>query len=469
MPAVEPSSPSVAGLLLTGGRSRRMGTDKATVEMDGAPLAARLASVLGAALDGPVLEVGPGYTDLPAVAEGRPGDGPLSAVAAGARALRAAGHEGPAVVLACDLPFADETLVRFLADQPGTAVPVVDGRVQPLCARYDGPALAAAPGLVTGGARAMQALLDVVPVRLLGEDDWGRVVEPQHFVDVDTPEDLARAATVRRPTTPVRVLVADAGRLTERPDTVVTEEPLEIRVAGPDEEFAPVNVTMRTPGHDFELAVGWLFAEGVVEKADDVAAIRYCALGEDEPQQYNIVSVRLTQGVDLGEVARSVTTTASCGVCGTASLDHLVLRCAPLPPGEPVSMSVLQTLPDRLRAAQSLFDRTGGLHGAALGTADGVLVAVREDVGRHNAVDKLLGHALLARRLPLAQHVLVVSGRVSYEIVQKAAVAGIPVLCAVSAPSSLAVETADRLGITLLGFVRDGRANVYTHPERVTP
>jgi FdhD protein len=468
MPAMGTSSPSVAGLLLTGGRSRRMGTDKATVEVGGVPLAQRLAAVLAAALDGPVLEVGPGRTALPTAPEDRPGDGPLAAVAAGARALRAGGHDGAAVVLACDLPFADEALVRFLADQPGTAVPVVDGRVQSLCARYDGAALAAAPGLVAGGARAMQALLDVVPVRLLDEDDWSRVIEPQRFIDVDTPEDLARAVAVRRPTTAVRVLVADAGRLSERPDTVVTEEPLEIRVAGLDEEFAPVNVTMRTPGHDFELAVGWLFAEGVVEKAEEVAAIRYCALGEDEPQQFNIVSVRLTKPVDLGEVARTVTTTASCGVCGTASLDRLAVRCPPLPPGEPVSMEVLRALPDTLRRAQSLFDRTGGLHGAAVCTADGTLVAVREDVGRHNAVDKLLGHALLTGRLPLAGHVLVVSGRVSYEIVQKAAVAGIPVLCAVSAPSSLAVETADRLGITLLGFVRDNRANVYTHPERVT-
>lgn len=467
MPAVEPSSPSVAGLLLTGGRSRRLGTDKATVVVDGAPLAERLAAVLAAALDGPVYEVGPGYTGLPLAAEDRPGDGPLAALAAGGRALRAAGHAGAAVVLACDLPFVDEALVGYLAGQPGTAVPVVDGRVQSLCARYDSAALAAAERLVAGGARAVQALLDVVPVRLLDEDDWGTVTEPQRFTDIDTPEDLARAAAVRRPTTAARVLVADSGRLTERPDTLVTEEPLEIRVAGPDEEFTPVNVTMRTPGHDFELAAGWLFAEGVVEDAGDVAAVRYCALGDDEPQQFNIVSVRLAKPVDLGDVARSVATTASCGVCGTATLDRLTVRCPPLPAGEPMALSVLQHLPEALRRAQTLFDRTGGLHAAAIAAADGALVAVREDVGRHNAVDKLLGHALLGRRLPLAGHSLVVSGRVSYEIVQKAAVAGIPVLCAVSAPSSLAVETAERLGIALLGFVRDGRANIYTHSERV--
>ena len=465
MPAVDVAPPPVAGLLLTGGRSTRFGSDKARLPVDGVPNAQRLADAMVAALDGPVLEVGPGYTSLPTAPEDRAGEGPLAAMAAGARALRAAGHDGPAVVLACDLPFADESLVRFLAEQPGTTLPVVDGRPQPLCARYDGPALAAAPRLVANGARAVNALLDVVPLRLL--DD----VDPTGFLDVDTPDDLARAQAVRRPTTAAPVFVVGATRPGgERPDTLVTEEPMELRVGGPDEELVPVTVTMRTPGHDFELAAGWLLAERVIDGIDDLAAIRYCALGEDEPQRYNIVSVRLIRPTALDGVVRGTTTTASCGVCGTATLDRLADTLGdPLPPGDPIPLDTLLRLPDALRAAQPLFDRTGGLHGAGLFRADGTLVAVREDVGRHNAVDKLVGHALLQRLLPLDGHVLVVSGRVSYELVQKAAVARIPVLCAVSAPSSLAVETAQRVGIALMGFVRDGTANVYSHPERLAP
>src|SRR5687767_5404322 len=345
MPAVEDASPAVAGLLLTGGRSRRFGSDKARLPVEGVPNAQRLANVLAAALDGPVFEVGPGHTTLPTAPEDQPGEGPLAAIAAGARALRAAGHDGPAVVLACDLPFADEDLVRFLAGQPGTTVPVVDGRPQPLCARYDGPALAAAPRLVADGARAVNALLDIVPLRLLDG------MNPLGLLDVDTPEDLARAEAVRRPTTPVPVRTV--GRTTgARPDTLVTEEPLEVRVGGPDDDLVTANVTMRTPGHDFDLAVGWLLAEGVVRDADDVATVRYCALGADEPQRYNVVSVRLTRTPDLDGIARRTTTTASCGVCGTASLDRLAEQLpGPVPAGEPVALDTLLALPDALRAA----------------------------------------------------------------------------------------------------------------------
>lgn len=266
----------------------------------------------------------------------------------------------------------------------------------------------------------------------------------------------------RRSVTSARVTAVRDGHAVELPETLVTEEPLQITVNG-----EPVVVTMRTPGHDFELAVGWLLSEGVVESADDVSTIKYCELPDGEPQEFNVVSVRLTRDVDLTEVARQFASTASCGVCGTATLDRLVLRRGVLPPSEPVEPAIVLRLPDSLRAQQSLFDRTGGLHAAGLFTRDGTLVEVREDVGRHNALDKLLGWALLAHRLPLTDHVVAVSGRLSYELVQKAAVAGVPVLCAVSAPSSLAVETARRVGMCVVGFVRDGRANVYTAPERL--
>jgi FdhD protein len=263
-----------------------------------------------------------------------------------------------------------------------------------------------------------------------------------------------------------RVLALRDGRAVELPDRLVTEEPLEIRAGGGADGPQPVTTTMRTPGHDFELAAGFLLSEGVIDGRADVREIKYCELPADMEQQYNVVTVKLSRPVEI--TPRRTTTTASCGICGTAQLDELQARC-PIVPAGPARLprSVLLSLPDRLRESQSLFDKTGGLHAAGLFDFDGGLIAVREDVGRHNAVDKLVGHALLDGRLPLADHVLVVSGRVSFELVQKAAVAGIPVLAAVSAPSSLAVQTAERLGVCVAGFVRPPTANLYSHAGRV--
>ncbi len=281
---------------------------------------------------------------------------------------------------------------------------------------------------------------------------------------------LAGRRPIRRATADARPVVvrADGGRSAARPDRVVTEEPLAIRLAGPGAEPADLSVTMRTPGHDFELAVGFCWSEGLVTDADAVRSVRYCGLVEGTDQQYNVVTVGLAHHVDLR--ARPFTTTASCGVCGTESLELLARAVDPLPAdrGARLPASTLVELPDRLRAAQRVFDSTGGLHAAGLFDADGTLRVLREDVGRHNAVDKVVGWAVLERALPLHDSVLVVSGRTSYEIVQKAALAGIPVLAAVSAPSSLAVEAADRVGMTLAGFVRNGTANLYTHPGRVS-
>ena len=259
------------------------------------------------------------------------------------------------------------------------------------------------------------------------------------------------------------------GTRRERPDQVVGEEPLEIRLGGPSTAPAPVAVTMRTPGHDFELAVGFLLSEGLLDDQDAVRAVKYCELPEGDPQQFNVVTVTAAAPVDVEGRQRASTVSASCGVCGTATLDALRDRCPPVPKGATVDQELLMSLPGRLRRRQRIFERTGGLHAAGLWGADGRMLAVREDIGRHNAVDKLVGWAALQHRLPLSEAVLVVSGRVSFEIVQKAAVAGIPVLAAVSAPSSLAVATARSLGMTLAGFVRDGRANLYAAPWRVTP
>jgi FdhD protein len=254
---------------------------------------------------------------------------------------------------------------------------------------------------------------------------------------------------------------------TTRPDTVAAEEPLEIRLSG-----TPLAVTMRTPGDDFDLVHGFLATEGVIASDADVLALRYCdSVDADGRNTYNVVDVDLAPGVEPPDTAldRNFLTSSSCGVCGKASIDAIRTRTRHDVAADRVRLplSTLLALPDRLRAAQQVFEKTGGLHAAGLFTADGELVALREDVGRHNAVDKVVGDALRAGRLPLAGHVLMVSGRASFELTQKAAMAGIPVLAAVSAPSSLAVELAADVGITLVGFLRGDGCNVYSRQDRI--
>jgi FdhD protein len=255
---------------------------------------------------------------------------------------------------------------------------------------------------------------------------------------------------------------------TTRPDTVAAEEPLEVRLNG-----TALAVTMRTPGHDFDLVHGFLATEGVIGSSEDVAGLRYCEGVDDEGRNtYNVIDVDLAAGVTPPDTAldRTFYTSSSCGVCGKASIDAIRTRSRHDVSGDELALplDVLLALPERLRAAQDVFDRTGGLHAAGLFTDAGDLVVVREDVGRHNAVDKVIGDAVRADRLPLSGHVLMVSGRASFELTQKAAMAGIPVLAAVSAPSSLAVELARDVGITLVGFLRGDGCNVYTGAERIT-
>lgn len=268
--------------------------------------------------------------------------------------------------------------------------------------------------------------------------------------------------TVRRPVLRIR-----DGAVDRRPDTLAAEEPMEIRVDG-----RPLTVTMRTPGDDFDLAVGFLVAEGVVRAASDVAGVRYCAgVAEDGTNTYNVVDVALAAAVPAPSagLARSFATTSACGVCGKTSLDEVRTHVTWPVADDPLRIDParLALLPDRLRRAQQVFDRTGGLHAAGLFGADGELLHVREDVGRHNAVDKVVGRALLAGSLPLRETILVVSGRASFELVQKAVLAGIPALAAVSAPSSLAVDLAEEHGLTLVGFLRGTSMNVYAGAERV--
>ena len=264
--------------------------------------------------------------------------------------------------------------------------------------------------------------------------------------------------------TSVRAIAVRPDRHLELPEHLATEEPLEIRAAGPGQDPAPVAVTMRTPGHDFELAAGFLVTEGLTHPSG-VAAVGYCPTAEPD-NRWNTVTVSL-RAPWVPPPARSFLTTSSCGVCGKSSIDQVELSCSPLPPVGAIDATLLASLPDRLRDHQRVFERTGGLHAAGVFDAGGTPLVVREDVGRHNAVDKVVGELVLRPRPGHGERVLVVSGRVSFEIVQKAAMARLGVLVAVSAPSSLAVSAADRLGVTVAGFVRGGTFNLYSHPERV--
>lgn len=257
------------------------------------------------------------------------------------------------------------------------------------------------------------------------------------------------------------------GAAIERPETLVVEEPLEIRVNG-----SPLTVTMRTPGSDVELAQGFLLTEGVITRRDDVLTVRYCrGAGADGANTYNVLDVTLRPGVPTPDVdvTRNFYTTSSCGVCGKSSIDAVRLTSQHAPGDDPamVDAAALTTMPTQLRSAQKVFASTGGLHGAALFDADGTMLVVREDVGRHNAVDKAIGWALESDRVPLTGCVLLVSGRASFELTQKAVMAGIPVLAAVSAPSSLAVDLATQSGLTLVAFLRGDSMNVYSRADRI--
>jgi FdhD protein len=258
----------------------------------------------------------------------------------------------------------------------------------------------------------------------------------------------------------------------QQDDVLAAEEPMEIRLLWEEAgEIVrkPIAITMRTPGDDFELAAGFLYGEGIIAGQQDLVDVSYCT-DEDEDQRLNIVNVTLRPGLgfDMSKLERNFYTTSSCGVCGKATLDALEVQgCAALPEGPAVTAETICALPGKLREAQTVFDRTGGLHACGLFTPDGTLVSLREDVGRHNAFDKLVGEQLLAGKTPLDGYIVMLSGRASFELLQKALVARIPVVAAVGAPSSLAVELAESFNITLCGFVKADGLNVYTGGERV--
>ncbi len=271
--------------------------------------------------------------------------------------------------------------------------------------------------------------------------------------------------------TGARLWRVEAGRFEARPDQLATEEPLEIHLLW-EGTSRTVAVTMRTPGADPKLALGFLYGEGILSGPEQVVRVGPCQSqpGKTAAECANIVEVELGEGPapDWKTLERHFFTTSACGVCGKAGLENLAFRApAALPDGPSVSPQLIATLPEELRRAQGIFDATGGLHAAALFDASGRLLALREDVGRHNALDKLVGWALVHGRLPLHDHLVMVSGRTSYEILQKCLVAGVPIVCSVSAPSSLAVDLARRFGVTLIGFLRGDRFNVYHGVERI--
>jgi len=270
-------------------------------------------------------------------------------------------------------------------------------------------------------------------------------------------------------TTPAAVTALENGNRRELIDELATEEPLEIRLTAGNETRS-LAVTMRTPGNDFELAAGFLYSEGIVAERDEIRGISYCVdPAIDAEQRYNIVTVELAGDMPaLERLERHFTVNSSCGVCGKASIEALQLRAAPLQDETRISAMLIAELPEQMRSAQRIFASTGGLHACALFDARGNLLVLREDVGRHNALDKIAGWALLNDRMPLRECLLLVSGRASYELVQKSIAARIPIICAVSAPSSLAVETARAFNVTLCGFVRGTKCNVYSAPERIT-
>ncbi len=267
------------------------------------------------------------------------------------------------------------------------------------------------------------------------------------------------------PVTPIHIARVDQGAAVEADDILVTEEPLEIRLGhGPleDRKEFRLSVTMRTPGHDEELALGFLFTEGIITGPEQVLRAEHCGNVKEE-ERGNVIRAELHPSMELDPAnwQRNFYTSSSCGVCGKTSIDAVRTQCArPITPFGPIDPKVITALPGRMREAQTLFKHTGGIHAAALFDREGELLILREDVGRHNAVDKVIG-AALANRLPAANCMLLVSGRAGFELVQKSVVAGIPLMAAVGAPSSLAVKLAEESGLTLIGFLRGERFNVY--------
>lgn len=257
-----------------------------------------------------------------------------------------------------------------------------------------------------------------------------------------------------------------------KPDVLAVEEPLEIRLnylSNGERIERALSVTMRTPGNDLELTLGFLFSEGIVNSYSDIKSIRHCETVEKEEEKENVVKVVISDTIEIDSdtFQRNFYTTSSCGVCGKSSIEAIEVSCPVQTSNLKISSRLITSLPNKLRSAQTVFEYTGGLHASAIFSATGEVLLMREDVGRHNALDKVVGASLFKEEIPLNQHILLVSGRTSFELVQKAARAGLVMVLAIGAPSSLAVELAKKQGITLVGFLKANSFNVYSHPERI--
>ncbi len=468
------SLPPFAAVLLAGGRSRRMGMDKGRLDWQGQPLwqvqLAKLAALqpeplLLAARDGQSFA-----TTEATVLHDPPGEdlGPLPAIA---RCLRSVGR--PLLVLAVDMPMMTSDFIR--AHLLGSETPALPSTAsiglayvgEPLCALYTPAMLPLIEIALASGQRSLQRLwahaAEQGVAQLIALDDTQRAF----FHNMNTPEDLRAAepnvmqAASQSSDTRITLTRIASGQAEILEDHVACEEPLEISVEG-----RSVAVVMRTPGHDRELAAGFLVSEGVVQKPRDILEISQCPSVGDA--KGNIVDVLLGGAtVDWASLTRHVFSASSCGLCGKTSIDAIFQRFSPVHAEWKVVPALIASLPDKLRAEQATFSKTGGLHACALFDLAGHLIVVREDVGRHNALDKVLGYGLLHDLLPFNQHILLLSGRVSFEMIQKALAGGIAIVAAISAPSSLAIEFAQEAGQTLIGFLRGQTMNVYTHGQRV--
>lgn len=469
---------TVDAVLLAGGQSTRFGSDKAFAEWRGQPLyafqlakLARLAEAESSPVSPRLILSAHAGQSFPDVIDGvlriddrEPGLGPLGALAS----VLARSEADFLLVLGVDLPLVEVSfLERLLAvgdeselqskSKTGCGVaPRIDGRWEPLVALYPRREMIelVESALVRGQLR-LQNLLDEARSR-----GWMRALdlserERAAFANLNTPGDLAAVEQGRHDqATLLRRYRSGRGFAEAETDRLAREEPLEIRVNG-----SSVAVTMRTPGHDEELAAGFLFTEGLLTGAGDIAEIARCPDADPEGAG-NVLDVRLRSEPDLSSLTRHVFTSSSCGVCGKATLEAVFQQHPPVPPRPDPSPEVLLGLPEKMRAAQETFDRTGGLHASGLFDSAGELLLLREDVGRHNALDKVIGHALL-REIDLSEVLLLVSGRISFELMQKALAARIPAVAGISAPSSLAVDLARGSGQFLAGFLREGGFNVY--------
>ena len=464
-----PTTPKFAAVVLAGGRSVRMGADKSQMPWGGQALWQHQMATL--------IELEPARLLLSCRAEQQlkadlnvevvldPPDkdeGPLDAVA---RCMQTVSM--PLLVLAVDLPsmaahFIKERLMPYVDDKCGAVFQASHG-FEPLAAVYPASMLPLIEEALATGVKGFQpvlaravatGLMNVVPLRPQDEP---------YFRNLNTPTDIERVRDDAF-ATPVRLVrhTRDKSPVSQE-DVVAREEPLEIRVEG-----RSVAVVMRTPGHDRELAAGFLVSEGVASSAKDILEISQCPTTGDK--RGNVVDVLLGGAVvSWDSLTRHVFSASSCGICGKTSIESVFQRFPAITPEWAIDPALLWSLATQLRESQATFSKTGGLHACALFNRKGELVAIREDVGRHNALDKLLGYGLLNDLLPFDNHVLFLSGRVSFEMMQKALAAGVPIVAAISAPSSLAVDFAEDANQTLVGFVRDPTLNVYSHARRILP